>query len=459
MTAIALALTLLAAPPPPGVPRLIDAGSVSIDSRWKKVKELTDPAEQRRLVERDKLLRRRCDDVVSFVELLRNVDLPYRYRDTVRWRTDARPELVALLAEAGRRLRRKLPHTTITVGDMAQQGCGQIQYGTLVDFVPKAEAVGLQKRADAYFGEQGFIETVPPEAYMDEYPRFEEDGGPLWVERRLTGKLASGAVRVETRRFDSGKELRATSVVRLLERTSQRLQKRRSVAWDRVVHRGPDGELHKLRRATWHDSGQQRFAEVVFRPGKGPTRSLRAEDVLRIREGRIDLRKPLSIKYEERYRFGWDGEAGAVVRRHMLLYEAHHASHLAGFDVDLSYATWENGNHFVPDASQLDPQKSWIWLKILDTTARSLGIPIQAMFVDKSILAVLRRAPAARRKDPLWRKLRRSSGHDSHVHLRVGAAPRYAGKSVAQILRDLKMGPRPKRADKKHRKGRARKRE
>ena len=448
MTALVLSLAA-----PPGPPQLKARGSMAIQAQWKKVKELTEPREQVKRIKKQKLDRVRCTDVGSLVELLRRTPLPYGLRDTVRWRTAARPEMLALLVDAGRALRRKRPEAWVTVGDIAQQGCGQIRYGTLVRFVGGTAAKGLEARARTYYGELGFMEPVPPEVYIDEHPRFSDILGPVWVERRLTGRSKGKVLRVETRRFDSGRTLPAVSVSRLLERTRNRLRQRSKVVWDRVKHQLPGGRVATLRRATWRDAGKQRFIEVVWRPTKRLF-PLRAETLLRIRESRLDLRKPTSPKYEERYRFQWDGDAGVRVDRHLLQYEAHHASHIGGFDADLSYVTRQNRHHFAPRAQVIDPDATWIWLDALRTSAKRLGIPLTALFVDGSIRRILKSARGAKRRHPLWRLLRRSPGHDSHVHVRIGRSPRWAGKSIGQILRSVGVSDarRPAKPTRKKRK-------
>ena len=172
---------------------------------------------------------------------------------------------------------------------------------------------------------------------------------------------------------------------------------------------------------------------MVYRPdarGKADQFNL-----LRVREARFDPKKPLSRKYEERYRFELDGDAGVRVRKHLLEYEAHHTSHLGGLDADLSYVTHDNRYHFSPDVAVLDPAGTWKWLDALRVTANQLKIPLRALFVDRSILQTLKQYPGARRRHPLWRKLKRSPGHDSHVHVRIGASPAFAGKSLREVLR------------------------
>ncbi len=436
MSALA-AWTILVVVAPPRTPapvKLRDRGALAIQSQWKAIKDVAGLVEQTRRIGKARLTKLVCRDVVSIKDIIA-AGSPMRLRDTVRDRTHARPEMAALLAETLRLLRKQLPDVVLTIGDIAQQGCGQIRWGVLVHY-RKAKAVAdLKAAATIRFGQRGVLQPRPPDDFMDEYPRFQDDGGPVWIERLITGRAKSGELRVETRRFSPGLVLKSDSVQRLLQRTRKRLATRKKVAWDRVQHTMPDGSRVKLRRGTWHDDSKRRWMEAVFRPGK--RRAVNARNLLRVREARLDPRKPTSLKLEERYLFDSDGEAGFTVRRRLLHYEAHHSSHLGGFDADLSYVTFGNLHHFNPVDAALNPLGTWRQMQALHKAAKNLGIPLQALFVDRSILDMLKTVPEAKRRDPVWRKLRRSPGHDSHVHIRIGPSSRWAGKSAAAVLKAL----------------------
>jgi len=430
-----VALTVIAPPAGPfdDLPRLLGRSAAAVQSGWEAVKESKDPAEQRKSMARKKLDRAVCHDTLDIREVMARTDLPLRLRDTVRWRTVARPEMIALITGAMVRLQKSDPDASITVGDLAQQGCGQIRYGTVVELVDKATAAALAEKMSRYFGGTGRYFAMPPEAFIDEYPRFVDREGPIWVEQRLTGVARSGLVRLETRRFDEGRVLSGESVRKLIERTRRRIADRRNAVVDRVNHELAGASV-RLRRVRWTSARDGRWMEAIYRPSRsGATR----ETLVRVREARFDPKKPTSRKYEERYRFGDDGEARLLVHKHLLEYEAHHTSHLGGLDADLSYVTWNNEHHFSPDVAILDPERSWRWLDALRRTARDLGIPLTALFVDRSILRRLKEARVAPRKHPLWRKLKRSPGHDSHVHVRIGATPRFAGRSIDTLLSKL----------------------
>lgn len=436
LSGVLASLLLIGGPPTAAdLPQLIERGSVAVQAGWESVKEAPDRAEQLRRIRSGRLLRLRCNDTLPFEVLMRRAGEGAQLRDTVRWRTAARPEMAALILEAMRLLREKVPNARVSVGDIAQPGCGQIRYGTLIRFVPESEAKALTDAARVEYGALTIRELLPPEHFTDEWPRFHEDLGPVHVERILTGRTRDGQLRLELRRFDPGQRLGADSVTRLLERTGERVAARARVTWDRVWHTPEQGEAVRLRRATWHNPRTNRWMEAVFRPGN--VRPVTARNLLRVREARTDPRKPTSLKFEERYRFEWDGEAGVRVRRHTLHYEAHHSSHIGGLDADLSYVTHNNANHFVPDMALLDPLATWHWMKALDTAARNLSIPLKALFVDRSIIQLLKSVPEASRRDRVWRKLRRSPGHDSHVHVRIGTSARVGGYDVDEVLKLL----------------------
>ena len=444
MTAAALvALVALAAPPKP--PVLVERGGATLQAQWSAIKDIAEPFEQVKQIAEKTLDRARCTGTVELMELLRTTDLPLRLRDTVRWRTSASPEMAALMAAALQELRGKHPDAVVTMGDVAQPGCGQIRYGTLVKLHDKKETAAFVAEARWAFGALTTFVAEDRDAYMDEWPRFHETLGPVWVERRLTAQSKGGEGRVETRRFGAGRRLGPDSIHRLMKRTRERLRDRRHVTWDTVLHDMGAGPV-KVRRAQWAHAGKSRWMELILAPRQGHKARRRKKrrkgryqpiDILRIREASLDMRKPTSRKMEERYRFFHDGEAGVHITRHMLRYEAHHSSHLAGYDADLSYITYNNASHFAPDPSSIDAVRTWAWMKALHNQSKALKIPLLALFVDRSILNVLKDANVASRRDPTWRKLRRSSGHDSHVHVRVGRAAPWSGRRMSEIKKRL----------------------
>ncbi len=438
MIAATVSMGAAAAPPvKAAAPKLLDRGSAAIQGQWQAIKDVAGRPEQLARIRKAKLTRLRCRDTVSITDFI-DAGVPLRLRDTVRDRTAARPEMAALLAETLRRLRKDVPGAELTIGDIAQQGCGQIRWGVLVHYLPEASAAALSKRATRRFGRTGTFEMRHPDAFMDEYPRFHTRMGPVWVERLITGRSRSGELRVETRRFGPGAVLQMGSVQRLLQRTSKRLRDRKNVSWDTVRHTLDSGQIGTLRRAVWHHGATKRWAEAIFRPTRRRRPRVNARTLLRVREARTDPRKPTSMKVEERYFFHSDGEAGFTVRRHRLHYEAHHSSHLGGFDADLSYVTWKNLNHFNPSEAVLNPLGTWRQMQAIHKSAKSLKIPLKALFVDRMILTMLKSVPEAKRNDPVWRKLRRSPGHDSHVHIRIGSSARWAGRSSKWILSKLR---------------------
>ena len=55
------------------------------------------------------------------------------------------------------------------------------------------------------------------------------------------------------------------------------------------------------------------------------------------------------------------------------------------------------------------------------------------LFVDKTVRNRLLRVPGVSRRDSMWRTVKVSPGHDSHVHLRLEATSRFRNKSLDEI--------------------------
>ena len=424
--AVALALSA-----PPGPLRLSPKSAAVVQSGWEYVKEVKTLSDQEARIDERHLNAAYCDDTLSAGELIQAAALPYELRDLVRLRHEARPEMIALLLRAMDNLRRVEPRATITIGDIAQAGCGQIRYGAIVSFETFPTA-GVPAAARIEFGLTTELIPHEPEDFLDEFPRYADSLGPVWMERTVTGATPDGRLRIESRRFEGSERLGPDSVDRLLQRATQRFRSKET-AWDIVVHTLPDGRVATVRRGTWHSDTDGRWSEIVLAPGRA-SYPLRAERVLRIREAMLDAGKPTSLKFEERYLFDDDGESGSRVTRFLLEYEAHHASHLGGLDADLSYVTHGNIAHFMPSLALLDRRGSWRWMKALHAASEDLGIPLKALFVDGVILRALKSVDEAGKRDPTWKKIHRAPGHDSHVHVRIGSSPRWAGKTLAQII-------------------------
>ena len=410
------------------VPALKVRAADWIAERWVEVKDASTTEERMAALKRARLNRVVCRGLLPVTDWMRTGALPFRLRDTWRERTHARPELLAVMGLAAHRIHQRWPDVRITVGDISQPGCGQLRYGEVVRFVPP------QTLSDTsfLFGAPTRWDAVDPQSYVDEDPRFLDALGPIWKETRITGKTRDGRQRQEVRRFDEGSSLEPMSIARLIRRTRKRLRDRDNVQWSWIRHEDVNGKRRRLRRGVWTDWRKRRWIEVIWRPRRGRG-NVSVRSVLRIREAQIHRRKPTSRQYEQRYEFWDDGEAGIHVRRYNMLYEAHHASHMAGLDADLSYITENNEGAFEPSLQRVDAVKSWQWLLELKRAADDLGVPIQAMFVDKSIKDILLTVPGVTRRHRLWRIARISRGHDSHVHLRVGPTRRYRKKSIADL--------------------------
>ena len=399
-----------------------------IAEQWVQVKDATESTERMALMKRARLNRAFCSGLLPITDWMRTESLPLRLRDTWRDRTHARPELLAVVALASQRLIRRYPDVVLTVGDISQPGCGQLRYGEVIRLVPNTPLVDMP----FHFGAHTRWEAIDPLFFVDEDPRFSDKLGPIWMETRRTGKTRDGRLREEVRRFDPGVVLSPISIERLMGRTRKRLRDRANVQLDWIRHEDSAGKRRRLRRAVWTDWRKRRWIEVIWRPRRGPGNAT-VRSILRIREAQIHRRKPTSRQYEQRYEFWDDGEAGIHIRRHNLLYEAHHASHMAGLDADISYVTENNVGAFEPSVQRVDAVKSWQLLRELKRAADDLKVPIQAMFIDKSIKDILLTVPGVNRRHRLWRIARLSRGHDSHVHLRLGPTPRFRKKSLSDL--------------------------
>jgi hypothetical protein len=428
-----IALAILSSPPK--YPGVVGTSALRIQSKWEQVKDIALPTEQLSIVEQRRLRQLTCKDSVDITTLVNNTKLPLRLRDVWRERTHARPELFALVMKSLMTLKKALPGAAITIGDVSQEGCGQIRYGTVTR--------GLRAKATTRWAKSSYVDTGvyskrylrPASWYIAEWPRFGGRLGPIIEEWRLVGRKRDGSGLFEVQRLGEGALLAPETVERLGSRTRKRLSDKKRVIWDRVYHQHR-GTLHRVRRARWFHAQEKRQVEVLFRP-KARVRPLRVRNLIRVREARLDLRKPTSPKYEERYEISDDGEAAVQVWRHRLEYEAHHSSHLGGLDADLSYVTDGNRGHFAPRDATLDPVGTWLWLDTIRTSALELGIPLKALFVAPSILRILREGAGQKKSHPLWKKLRRSPGHDSHVHVRILPAARWSGRTAESIIESL----------------------
>ena len=434
MDALIVCIVLLQSTVSPKVPSLKNKSAVGIQNSWKAIKAERNVFKQRDLLNSSNLHRAYCPDVLDAAKWVRRAGSLLQLRDTTRYRTAIRPELLATMEIARRLFEKESPGKRLVLGDVAQPGCGQIAFGTVVRFVAPTELEILKKQFSYRFGFWSKMRAVSPNDYVDEYPRFENLYGPLWVEEAITGVTKSGKGRIERRRFIGGTALKDYARARLIRRIRQRLSDKKLVERDWVYHGNASGKLRRHRRAVWVDPERSLWMEVVWKYRRG--RRTNSRSLERVRFSRYDRKKPGSRRDEYRYIFGDDGEAGVVVQEYSIVYEAHHTSHLAGFDADISYVTTSNQGHFDTE-EPLDATASWHWLNALYSGAQKAGVPLRAMFVDPKIIALLRTVDGADRKLPIWRKLRPSPGHDSHVHIRVGPTRVYSKLNYDSLMQRI----------------------
>ena len=434
MSVTLLFLAALQCVAPPQHISLIDRSSVLIEQQWKAVKKETNPAAQRALIKKMRLQRQLCTNTLDGAEWVRKNPLPIQLRDTTRYRTAIRPEMLATLELALRIFAVSDPGRVLTLGDVSQPGCGQIRYGNIVRITPMKDLGLFEQRSSYQFGSKTWWRPESSDSFADEYSRFAHLYGPIWVEERLTGKTRRNEARMEQSRFSGGQLLSDSARRRLLQRVRQRLYVRNKVVRDWVRHADENGQVKRHRRAEWIDETRSLWMEVIWKHRAG--RRSNAWSILRVREGSYDRKKPGSHRDERRYLFGNDGEASAEVRKYGILYEAHHTSHLGGLDADISYVTISDTGHFDTEEA-LDAGATWRWLNAIYAGAKKTKVGLKALFVDPKILRLIRTLPEAKKGMAIWRKLKSSPGHDSHVHVRVASRPRYSQSNLRDLMRRI----------------------
>ena len=126
------------------------------------------------------------------------------------------------------------------------------------------------------------------------------------------------------------------------------------------------------------------------------------------------------MQRERRYFITGLAEGGQKLIAWRQLYEAGHISHLNGFDADISYIMTRPGLLFSRSVGHIDVAKTRKWFEIMFESARRAGVEIDIMLVDKKVKRrLLRGLPEDDTRHPVWDLLAVSSGHDSHVHVRL----------------------------------------
>jgi hypothetical protein len=472
-------------PPPPrptprehGVSGLIDAippllwrGAQETEEAWYAVKDVRDPVEQAKALADSRLERTACRGLVDFRLVAPDRTAPFGYRDDVRGRSWARPALAAVLVRALEALRAESPAATVSIGDMAQPGCGQLEHGTLVRLVsdldpapppprhlpaptePQGAATALLNRARLVISTATVWELKRARDLRQEAWRLDFLDAPVLLEHRLLARDAvpdpTGEPRlrlkVSTRRY------------RPIEEPSDQLERDLLRVGTRMMEQGVLVSTERAR--TWDpDEGDvpvwvQRWVLVEGRrqmitvSDRRLKRRFTPTTLRDVRLGGWHGRKPGSMDREIRWLADRAESApGARPRwtRWQKLYEAGHITHLGGRDVDVSYVTSDPKRHFAVDLEAMDVEATWRWFGHLDAAATAMGVRIDRILVDPSVRRLLKRKlPKQTRGSRLWRLIRLANGHDAHHHLRITPPSPRSHDAALQLLASPAPAPSP----------------
>lgn len=414
------------------LPPLRRAPALDVGRAWVAAKGVPDTAEQARHVEERRLLALVADDLLPITTLSDAFGRTLRLRDRWRNRGWASPELVAVIGRAAELLAERMPGVMVTVGDISQEGGGQIPYGARVQILRdgplRTPASDLLARTHVRFGRVERVETVDPqEAFPIEASRFASFEDPVLVDTRVTAASdCEGCpleARVETRRFWLADPKEGKRVGRWLVELNRQLR------GATVVSRSREGQgAERLHRAVFIQGDRQ--VEVIAR--RRPAPGLRLADLVEVRRATLDPKKPGVAISESRFlpEQTADGTRVVVWRA---LYEATHVSHLSGRDADISYVTTSIPYQFTKEIGEIDVEGSRAWIEILAEAASDVGATVDGMLIDPRVRSRLSKGmPKARKEHPAWGMIRSSRGHDSHIHLRL--RPGFA--AVARAAQD-----------------------
>lgn len=433
--------------------RLVDPSEA--ESAWAAIGQLDAPADQSKAIAQSGVRGLVCRDLVDFRSLAQTIASPFDFRDDTRGRSWARPALARVLVRAQARFAAEFPSAQLTVGDIAQPGCGQLAYGTLVRQLAGDTAASitqsLLRATRRVLGEPMVVQWASAAEFPNESERFDSPGQRILVETRILGvadNAAAGHVsqlRVATRRFV---QVAPPKKARAAKRQVAKMQD----AVERLLAHG-DLVRHQAVR-TWDPSrGQEVVAWLQHRVDKrkglqlhwiGARAVVGAPDWTSLVEARLSAwkpGKPESFAGETRWRPHRD-ESGAVAGwdSWKMLHEAGHMSHAGGRDADLGFVTVDNRGMSHVRLKKLDVAATYRWMEILAETAQQLGTPVEGIFVGKHVRHFMnRRLSKEHRQSELWQQVVQVvPGHDAHHHVRL-AMPTAHDDAVA--LAELKTEP------------------
>lgn len=446
LTAIVLLLGAVPPVPPSGVaavdrpdpqvsgllPTLQLRTAAEIERAWARVKALPEARQQIKALKAAGLEHAACTDLVDFRPLAQQAGAPFHYRDHFRGRSHARPSLARVLIHALHRLQAEHPDASVSIGDIAQPGCGQIAYGTLIHQVRGPEAGELLRQTRRVLGQPMRALWRRGADYPLESDRLRADT-PVWVEQRVLGVAAPEGdrpleVRVAERRFVpvalTGKPKRLKRYLAKVFKGAQKSWDHGSIVRSQAVTTWDPQTGAEVQGWLEHRVDARRGRQVVVVSRARLPGGLDPDALTELRLSRWKERKPETFAGETRWRPHRDADGMLQWQRLVMLGEAGHVSHLAGRDADLSYVTLGNADHHRPKVKSIDVDRTWRWFELLEQTGRELGTPVDKILVGKRVRWWLaRKLPREARKTELWRSIVAvSPGHDAHHHLRVGLA-------------------------------------
>jgi hypothetical protein len=440
------------------VPKLERWSAHEAQADWTAVKGMSGAASQVVAVEKKRLARKACDDLVDLRALAdRGVMRGFAFRDNVRGRSWARPTMALLLAEAMKRFSAEHPGRVVAIGDVSQPGCGQVAHGVLVREVNGDEAARLLQAARLELSEETVSEIRRAKDFPWEADRFGPPDERVLVTTKLLAKDGAGsALRLRVSRTRH-RELAApgSDEVAAFELEVQRLMRGTRVSSKKVESQGAAGETSGLWLSHWIAPQARRQLVLVTR--QKPGRRLDFAEVVEVRLASWQDKKPGSFPEEVRWVVSQvtplpvpagrkaappTPASNARFTRWALMYEAGHISHLSGIDADLSYVTRGDTHHFAVDLEAMDVPATWRWLEILEATARDLKTPVEAILVDATVKRHIERSLpregplslARAKRSKVWRHLKLVPGHDAHHHLRIAEASPARERAARKLL-------------------------
>ncbi len=174
------------------IPELAWMPANDVERAWHELLSRGDLANQQWALRHSTLRRAACPDLV---DLRSTVAAPlFAWRDQYRGRSQVRPALARLFLRAVGQFHSEHPEAIVSLGDLAQPGCGQIAYGTLVRMAvdlpgQPGQASALLTKAQPLLGAPAVIENHIGSDYPLEKDRFhsgQESPGTLRPKRTGT---------------------------------------------------------------------------------------------------------------------------------------------------------------------------------------------------------------------------------------------------------------------------------